>query len=133
MFESNSGGAQRSGGVASRSSREERREQRDWLIVWFVDVAMGNQKQKWTAEEEDALNRGVQKYGAGKWKNILKDPDFAPFLITRSNIDLKVLNPQISSSRFRVRVRVLASILWIIVNFSGQMAKFECQQWSRRP
>ncbi|CAL0322088.1 unnamed protein product [Lupinus luteus] len=50
---------------------------------------MGNQKQKWTADEEDALHRGVQKYGAGKWKNILKDPDFAPFLTSRSNIDLK--------------------------------------------
>ncbi|XP_057455486.1 single myb histone 3-like [Lotus japonicus] len=50
---------------------------------------MGNQKQKWTAEEEDALHRGVQKYGAGKWKNILKDPEFAPSLTSRSNIDLK--------------------------------------------
>ncbi|XP_061344739.1 telomere repeat-binding factor 4-like [Gastrolobium bilobum] len=50
---------------------------------------MGNQKQKWTADEEDALHRGVQKHGAGKWKNILKDPEFAPFLTSRSNIDLK--------------------------------------------
>ncbi|KAI4355471.1 hypothetical protein L6164_004243 [Bauhinia variegata] len=50
---------------------------------------MGNQKQKWTAEEEDALLAGVAKHGPGKWKNILKDPEFAPFLTTRSNIDLK--------------------------------------------
>ncbi|XP_057425880.1 telomere repeat-binding factor 4-like [Lotus japonicus] len=50
---------------------------------------MGNQKQKWTAEEEDVLHRGVQKYGAGKWKNILRDPEFAPSLMSRSNIDLK--------------------------------------------
>ncbi|XP_057444762.1 telomere repeat-binding factor 5-like [Lotus japonicus] len=50
---------------------------------------MGNQKQKWTAEEEDALHCGVQKYGAGKWKNILRDPEFAPSLTSRSNIDLK--------------------------------------------
>ena len=52
---------------------------------------MGNQKQKWTAEEEDALLAGVAKHGPGKWKNILKDPEFAPFLTHRSNIDLKVL------------------------------------------
>ncbi|KAJ9179363.1 hypothetical protein P3X46_011160 [Hevea brasiliensis] len=50
---------------------------------------MGHQKQKWTAEEEEALLNGVAKHGPGKWKNILKDPDFAPFLTQRSNIDLK--------------------------------------------
>ncbi|KAE7999076.1 hypothetical protein FH972_003557 [Carpinus fangiana] len=50
---------------------------------------MGNQKQKWTSEEEEALLAGVAKHGPGKWKNILKDPDFAPFLTSRSNIDLK--------------------------------------------
>lgn len=52
---------------------------------------MGNQKQKWTAEEEEALLAGITKHGPGKWKNILKDPEFAPFLTHRSNIDLKVL------------------------------------------
>ncbi|XVE51913.1 hypothetical protein DITRI_Ditri02bG0078500 [Diplodiscus trichospermus] len=50
---------------------------------------MGNQKQKWTAEEEEALLAGIAKHGPGKWKNILKDPDFAPSLTHRSNIDLK--------------------------------------------
>lgn len=50
---------------------------------------MGNQKQKWTQEEEEALKAGVKKHGTGKWKNILKDPEFAPFLTNRSNIDLK--------------------------------------------
>lgn len=50
---------------------------------------MGNQKQKWTAEEEEALHQGVQKYGAGKWKHILKDPEFSSKLASRSNIDLK--------------------------------------------
>ncbi|XP_052110128.1 telomere repeat-binding factor 4 [Arachis duranensis] len=50
---------------------------------------MGNQKQKWTQDEEDALIAGVEKHGPGKWKNILKDPQFAPFLTSRSNIDLK--------------------------------------------
>lgn len=51
---------------------------------------MGNQKQKWKAEEEEALRAGVAKHGTGKWKNILRDPEFAPFLTLRSNIDLKV-------------------------------------------
>ncbi|KAK6914724.1 SANT/Myb domain, partial [Dillenia turbinata] len=50
---------------------------------------MGIHKQKWTAEEEEALKAGVAKHGAGKWKIILRDPDFAPALTTRSNIDLK--------------------------------------------
>ncbi|XP_021817252.1 telomere repeat-binding factor 4-like [Prunus avium] len=50
---------------------------------------MGNQKQKWTAEEEEGLLAGVAKHGPGKWKNILKDPEFARVLIHRSNIDLK--------------------------------------------
>ncbi|ESR39831.1 telomere repeat-binding factor 4 [Citrus sinensis] len=50
---------------------------------------MGNQKQKWTAEEEEALLAGVAKHGPGKWKNILRDPQFAPSLTQRSNIDLK--------------------------------------------
>ncbi|KAF7843535.1 telomere repeat-binding factor 4-like [Senna tora] len=50
---------------------------------------MGNQKLKWTAEEEEALLAGIAKHGPGKWKNILKDPEFAPFLTHRSNIDLK--------------------------------------------
>lgn len=52
---------------------------------------MGNQKLKWTQEEEEALIAGIEKYGAGKWKNILVDPQFAPLLTSRSNIDLKVL------------------------------------------
>ncbi|KAK4780986.1 hypothetical protein SAY87_017092 [Trapa incisa] len=50
---------------------------------------MGNRKQKWTAEEEAALLAGVAKLGPGKWKNILRDPEFAPSLVNRSNIDLK--------------------------------------------
>ncbi|CAI0627931.1 unnamed protein product [Linum tenue] len=50
---------------------------------------MGNPKQKWTAEEEEALRAGVAKHGTGKWKNIQQDPEFNPHLSTRSNIDLK--------------------------------------------
>ncbi|KAI6671760.1 hypothetical protein NL676_006645 [Syzygium grande] len=50
---------------------------------------MGNQKLKWTKDEEGALLAGIAKHGPGKWKNILKDPEFAPALLNRSNIDLK--------------------------------------------
>uniref|UniRef100_A0A1D1ZC55 Histone H1 n=1 Tax=Anthurium amnicola TaxID=1678845 RepID=A0A1D1ZC55_9ARAE len=50
---------------------------------------MGAPKQKWTAEEEEALRAGVSKHGAGKWRTIQKDPDFSRCLASRSNIDLK--------------------------------------------
>ncbi|XP_057797156.1 telomere repeat-binding factor 4-like isoform X2 [Salvia miltiorrhiza] len=50
---------------------------------------MGNQKLKWTSEEEQALKAGVAKYGAGKWKNILVDSEFKHKLANRSNVDLK--------------------------------------------
>lgn len=52
---------------------------------------MGNPKQKWTSEEEEALRAGVKKHGIGKWKNIQRDPEFSHLLSSRSNIDLKVL------------------------------------------
>ncbi|WOG95541.1 hypothetical protein DCAR_0414865 [Daucus carota subsp. sativus] len=38
---------------------------------------MGAPKQKWTSEEEAALKAGVKKHGAGKWRTILKDPEFS--------------------------------------------------------
>ncbi|XP_022751741.1 telomere repeat-binding factor 4-like [Durio zibethinus] len=50
---------------------------------------MGNPKQKWIAEEEEALRAGVAKYGKGNWKSIQRDPELSPFLSARSNIDLK--------------------------------------------
>ncbi|XP_038680841.1 telomere repeat-binding factor 1-like isoform X2 [Tripterygium wilfordii] len=50
---------------------------------------MGAPKQKWTAEEEAALRAGVDKHGAGKWRTILKDPEFSGVLYLRSNVDLK--------------------------------------------
>ena len=31
----------------------------------------------WTAEECDALRRGVEKLGLGSWENIRRDPEFA--------------------------------------------------------
>lgn len=50
---------------------------------------MGAPKQKWTSEEEGALRAGVEKYGAGKWRTIQKDPEFGRCLAARSNVDLK--------------------------------------------
>ncbi|XP_015892745.1 telomere repeat-binding factor 1 [Ziziphus jujuba] len=50
---------------------------------------MGAPKQKWTSEEETALKAGVVKHGAGKWRTILKDPEFSGVLYLRSNVDLK--------------------------------------------
>ncbi|XP_047324154.1 telomere repeat-binding factor 1-like [Impatiens glandulifera] len=50
---------------------------------------MGVPKQKWTHEEESALKAGVAKHGAGKWRTILKDPEFSGVLYLRSNVDLK--------------------------------------------
>lgn len=61
---------------------------------------MGNPKVKWTSEEEDALKAGVAKHGTGRWKNILRDPEFAPVLINRSNIDLKVRTSDVSLFSF---------------------------------
>ncbi|XP_072988881.1 single myb histone 6-like [Typha latifolia] len=50
---------------------------------------MGAPKQKWTEEEELALKAGIAKHGAGKWRTILKDPEFSRILCLRSNVDLK--------------------------------------------
>ncbi|XP_073041440.1 telomere repeat-binding factor 1-like [Primulina eburnea] len=50
---------------------------------------MGAPKQKWTPEEEAALKAGVLKHGPGKWRTILKDPQFSEVLCLRSNVDLK--------------------------------------------
>jgi len=51
---------------------------------------MGVPKQKWSEEEESALKAGVIKHGVGKWRTILKDPEFNHVLYLRSNVDLKV-------------------------------------------
>ncbi|KAA8536282.1 hypothetical protein F0562_028760 [Nyssa sinensis] len=59
------------------------------LRVLFVLSLMGAPKQKWTPEEEAALKAGVVKHGAGKWRTILKDPEFSGVLYLRSNVDLK--------------------------------------------
>ena len=45
---------------------------------------------QWSPEEEEALRKGVKKYGAGKWRFIQKDPVLGKILNQRSNVDLKV-------------------------------------------
>ncbi|KAF5206939.1 Telomere repeat-binding factor [Thalictrum thalictroides] len=50
---------------------------------------MGAPKQKWTSEEEAALHAGIIKHGVGKWRMILKDPEFSSILSLRSNMNLK--------------------------------------------
>ncbi|CAL4943377.1 unnamed protein product [Urochloa decumbens] len=50
---------------------------------------MGVPKQRWTSEEEAALRAGIARHGVGKWRTILKDPEFSSTLCYRSNVDLK--------------------------------------------
>ncbi|KAI3979867.1 hypothetical protein MKX01_042521 [Papaver californicum] len=50
---------------------------------------MPRRKLRWTLPEEEALKSGVNKYGTGKWKNIMTDPEFGPCLVSRTNVDLK--------------------------------------------
>ena len=53
-------------------------------------LRMGAPKQRWTSEEEAALRAGIARHGVGKWRTILKDPEFSSTLCYRSNVDLKV-------------------------------------------
>ncbi|XP_078182478.1 telomere repeat binding factor 1 isoform X2 [Carex rostrata] len=70
---------------------------------------MGAPKQKWTAEEEAALKAGIAKHGAGKWRTILRDPEFSDVLSLRSNVDLKDkwrnMNVMASGSGSREKVK----------------------------
>ncbi|XP_074363297.1 uncharacterized protein LOC141705529 isoform X2 [Apium graveolens] len=54
-----------------------------------ITLVMGPCKIKWTVEEEDDMRAGIAKHGAGKWRVILKDPQFGSVLRRRSNVDLK--------------------------------------------
>lgn len=45
---------------------------------------------KWSEDEVQALRQGIEKYGAGKWQYILKDPVlFSSFHAQRTSVDLK--------------------------------------------
>lgn len=74
-----------------------------WEDGWLnealrVCCRLRRRTQFWTDEEEECLRRGVQKFGAGKWKLILED-GCGVFSSHRTNIDLKV------GSRLEVRDR----------------------------
>mmetsp|Transcript_26308 Transcript_26308/g.49967 ORF Transcript_26308/g.49967 Transcript_26308/m.49967 type:complete len:427 (+) Transcript_26308:476-1756(+) len=43
----------------------------------------------WAPYEAEALRKGVDKYGTGKWQMILRDEEYGPVLKDRSNVDLK--------------------------------------------
>lgn len=60
------------------------------LVRGNQDLSMGVPKQRWTSEEEAALRAGIARHGVGKWRTILKDPEFSSTLSSRSNVDLKV-------------------------------------------
>eukprot|EP00212_Chloropicon_laureae_P007591 CAMPEP_0197496172 /NCGR_PEP_ID=MMETSP1311-20131121/42041_1 /TAXON_ID=464262 /ORGANISM="Genus nov. species nov., Strain RCC856" /LENGTH=57 /DNA_ID=CAMNT_0043041731 /DNA_START=67 /DNA_END=237 /DNA_ORIENTATION=- len=49
----------------------------------------GPQKVRWTPAEDEALRKGVAKYGIGKWKLIKQDELFKSTLENRTNVDLK--------------------------------------------
>ncbi|KAJ4960666.1 hypothetical protein NE237_020576 [Protea cynaroides] len=65
---------------------------KEWISEehWHLhSLTVGAPKQKWTAEEEAALKAGIAKHGAGKWRTILRDPEFSSILSLHSNVDLK--------------------------------------------
>ncbi|CAA7056613.1 unnamed protein product [Microthlaspi erraticum] len=88
---------------------------------------MGNQKLKWTAEEEETLLAGVRKHGPGKWKNILRDPDFAEQLQNRSNIDLKdkwrnlSVAPGIQGSKDKIRTPKIKAAAFEMANAAANL------------
>lgn len=45
-------------------------------------------RMKWTSKETEQLMRGIEIYGIGKWKKILRHPDFS-FQPGRTSVDLK--------------------------------------------
>ncbi|KAB2636049.1 telomere repeat-binding factor 1-like [Pyrus ussuriensis x Pyrus communis] len=83
--------------------------------------------QKWTAEEESALKAGVIKHGAGKWRTILKDPEFSGVLYTRSNVDLKDKwrNMSVMANGWgsREKARTALRTLWLSVMLLKAMMK----------
>ncbi|CAN6827338.1 unnamed protein product, partial [Brassica oleracea] len=66
------------------------------------NIVMGAPKHKWSREEESALRSAVAKHGPGRWRTILKDPDFSQVLFLRSNVDLKDKWRNICSSALQV-------------------------------
>ncbi|PWA85359.1 NAD-dependent epimerase/dehydratase family protein [Artemisia annua] len=74
---------------------------------------MTKHKHRWTYKEAQALFDGVDAYGTGKWKEILKDPRFSAILVDRSNVDLKDkwrnIHAGLNGSRSRGKVKTLTT------------------------
>lgn len=68
-------------------------EERRAVLTGNVEVVTPNttvvKKKKWTKEENEALEAGVEKHGFGKWSEIKKDPSYADILSERTNVDFK--------------------------------------------
>ena len=79
---------------------------------------MGAPKQKWRSDEEAALKAGVVKHGAGKWRTILKDPEFSDILHSRSNVDLKVYFLLLKSYKFFLHPSLLPLIFISCIFYS---------------
>ena len=45
-------------------------------------------RMRWTSKETEQLMKGIEIYGIGKWKKILRHPDFS-FQLGRTSVDLK--------------------------------------------
>jgi len=46
-------------------------------------------RRAWTAQEVQALQKGVARHGIGNWAEVLKDEQYAPKLKGRTNVNLK--------------------------------------------
>jgi hypothetical protein len=53
----------------------------------YKKTAKDRKRRPWTGEETRDLLLGVERYGAGHWKEILSDPEFN--FDNRTNLDLK--------------------------------------------
>lgn len=84
-------------GMAKKTAKERMVKGRDELVnMGTVSKATTLNRKKsrkgyrtWTEVEKDALVRGVDRYGLGKWQMIKRDPEFREALQTRTNVDLK--------------------------------------------
>jgi hypothetical protein len=47
-------------------------------------------RKRWSDEERAAVDRGVQRYGVGSWKQIKEDNELADVLSERTTVQIKV-------------------------------------------
>lgn len=62
------------------------------------------QRLSWSAQEEAALLRGVELFGAGAWARILKDEQLGAVLVSRTNVDCKDKWRSMSSQKKKLQV-----------------------------